>query len=369
MSDKLLFTPGPLTTTPAVKHAMLRDLGSRDAEFLQVVRDIRERLLALAGVDPGVYAAVPMQGSGTFAIESVIGSAIPPDGRLLVAVNGVYGRRMVEIARRLGIDTVSLEFPEDQPVDPGQVAGCLEQRGPFSHVAVVHCETTTGMLNPIEEVGAAVEGAGAALIVDAMSSFGGIPIDATGCRIDYLVSSSNKCIQGVPGFAFVIANRRRLLQSEGWARSVALDLAAQWRGLETNGQFRFTPPTHALLAFHAALDELAAEGGIAARQARYARNHAALMEEMEAMGFVPYLRPEHRSPIITSFRYPKDPRFRFDDFYAALSRRGFVIYPGKLAREDCFRIGTIGHLSPGDVRGLAAAIREVLAESGIELRR
>jgi 2-aminoethylphosphonate-pyruvate transaminase len=369
MTEKLLFTPGPLSTSAAVKDAMQRDLGSRDAEFIAAVREIRCGLVSLAGPGADDYEAVLMQGSGTFAIESVIGSALPRGGRLLVAVNGAYGRRMVQIAERLGIETVALSFEEDEPVDARRIADALNSGDPFTHAAVVHCETTTGILNPVDRIGEVAHSAGAVFIVDAMSSFGGIPIDVAACHIDFLVSSANKCIQGVPGFGFVLARRANLQECEGQARSVSLDLFGQWRGLETDGQFRFTPPTHAIVAFRRALYELQEEGGVAGRCARYSANHAALMEEMAAMGFVPYLRRENQSPIITTFRYPAHPRFHFDEFYAALSRRGFVIYPGKLTRENCFRIGTIGNIFPADIGRLAAAIREVLAEAGVELRQ
>ena len=367
VSDKLLFTPGPLSTSPEVKLTMLRDLGSRDREFIQTVREIRRRLVALTGPGAAAHEAILMQGSGTFAIESVLGSVVPANGRLLVAVNGAYGRRMEQIAARLKIDAAPLRFEESEPVDPEAVGAALRKRGPFTHLAAVHCETTTGILNPVAAVGAVAAEAGVEFIVDAMSSFGGVPLDVAGARIDYLVSSANKCIQGVPGFGFVLARRERLPGIEGRARSVSLDLLAQWQGLESDGQFRFTPPTHALLAFRRALEELDAEGGVAGRNARYRANHAALMEEMQTIGFEPYLKPEHRSPIITTFRYPGS-RFDFAGFYARLSDRGMVIYPGKLTREDCFRVGTIGHLFPGDMRRLGAAMREVLSEMGIELR-
>lgn len=366
MSAPLLFTPGPLTTSPEVKRAMLRDAGSRDGEFIATVREIRQRLLQLSGASAGAYEAILMQGSGTFSIESVVGSVIPAQGRLLVAVNGAYGRRMVQIAQRLKIETEVVSFAEDTPVDATAIDGILRERGPFTHLGVIHCETTTGILNPVESVGAAARAAGVELIVDAMSSFGGVPIDVEAAHIDYLISSSNKCIQGVPGFGFVLARRERLLETEGRARSLSLDLLAQWRGLESDGQFRFTPPTHALLAFRQALNELDAEGGVAGRNARYRRNHAVLMERMAALGFEPYLAPRHQSPIITTFRYPSID-FNFTEFYTRLSDRGLVIYPGKLTAEPCFRIGTIGHLFPDDLLKLTAAIGEVLEEMGVHV--
>ena len=360
--DKLLFTPGPLSTTPSVKQAMLRDLGSRDAEFIDAVREIRARLLAIGGVASPAYEVVPMQGSGTFAVEAAIGSMVPPQGRLLACVNGAYGRRLAHIAQRLAIDTVVLQFGETEPVDPAAVAAALASEGPFTHTAVIHCETTSGILNPIAEIGAAAADARAVFVVDAMSTFGGIPFHVTDTGIDCLISSANKCIQGVPGFAFVLIRREQLRACEGRARSVSLDLHAQWAGLEADGQFRFTPPIQALLAFREALRELEEEGGVTARHARYCANHAALMEEMLAMKFVPFVPAEFRSPIITAFRYPDRPGFRFGRFYDDLLARGFIISPGKLSHEEGFRIGTIGNLAPSDVHRLTAAIREALAQ-------
>ncbi len=367
MIDKKLFTPGPLSTSPTVKGAMLRDVGSRDAAFIETVRDIRRRLLRLAGVEPDTYTAVLMQGSGTFALESVVGSVLPRDGRLLVLVNGAYGERMVRIAAVLGVEHEIMRFPEPRTPDPAEVDARLAEDATITHVASVHCETTSGILNPVEPIGAVVKKHGRRSIVDAMSSFGAIPIDFEAAGIDFLVSSANKCIEGVPGFAFVIAKRERLLETKSWARSLSLDLYSQWRGLERNGQFRFTPPTHALLAFHQALVELDQEGGVDGRAVRYRANHEALLAGMEEMGFVAYLEPELRSYIITSFRYPRDSRFDFEDFYRWLSDRDLVIYPGKLTDADCFRIGTIGHIDPDDVRRLVEAVRDYLSERAIGL--
>jgi len=358
-TDQLLFTPGPLTTSATVKAAMLRDAGSRDREFLGVVQSIRTRLLAIAGAVAGEFECVLMQGSGTFAIESVISSALPRDARLLVLVNGAYGRRIAHIARVHGIDTETIETPENRRVAPCDVSG-------FTHVAVVHCETTTGIVNPIEEIGAEVARAGATYIVDAMSSFGAIPISLRESHADFLISSANKCIEGVPGSAFVLARRPSLEAARGCARTVSLDLHAQWAGLEGDGQFRFTPPTHALLAFHQELDELNAEGGVAGRAARYRQNHEALAKGMAELGFEAYLAPEDQSYIITTYRYPVDPDFRFEGFYRELSELGCVIYPGKLGQEPCFRIGTIGRLHTGDIERLLSAIRKLRAQVLVE---
>jgi 2-aminoethylphosphonate-pyruvate transaminase len=364
--EKLLFTPGPLSTSETVKQAMLRDLGSRDSEFLSLIKNIRRRLLELGHVADRPYEAVLIQGSGTFAVESVLSSVIPRSGKLLVAINGAYGHRMAKIATVLGISCESIVFEEAVPVDVGRVRAKLADDPAITHVGTIHCETSTGILNPIAEIGRAVHDSGRVFIVDAMSSFGGVPIDMSGDKIAFLVSSANKCIQGVPGFAFVLARRDLLEVSEGCARSLSLDLHAQWKGLERDGQFRFTPPTHTLLAFWQALQELNEEGGIEARASRCSANREALMEGMMALGFEGYLAPEYQSYIITSFRYPRSARFEFSVFYRRLSELGFIIYPGKVSDADCFRIGTIGHIFPQDIRDLVAAVQRVLGEMQIE---
>uniref|UniRef100_A0A7C1JGY0 2-aminoethylphosphonate--pyruvate transaminase n=1 Tax=Caldilinea aerophila TaxID=133453 RepID=A0A7C1JGY0_9CHLR len=365
--DKALFTPGPLTTSRTVKQAMLRDLGSRDQEFIALVADVRRRLVRLADADPDLYTAVLMQGSGTFAIEAVIGSVIPPHGRLLVLVNGAYGERMVQIARRLSIDVVEVRSFENAPVDVNALAATLAQDNAITHVAVVHCETTTGVMNPIDAVGTVTARFGRSLIVDAMSSFGAYPVDLAGWGVDYLISSANKCIEGVPGFAFVLARIAALQATRGYARSISLDLLAQYEGLERDGQFRFTPPVHAILAFHQALVELEAEGGVVGRGARYRRNYETTLRGMMALGFRPYVPEAYRSYIITSFYYPAHPNFDFQRFYHLLSERGCVIYPGKLSHADCFRIGHIGRLEIADVENLLCAVRAALSEMEIQL--
>jgi len=365
--DKVLFTPGPLTTSRTVKQAMLRDLGSRDFEFIEIVKEIRARLLALGGVSGEDYIAIPMQGSGTFGLEAVASSTVPPDGKLLVIINGAYGRRLLEMACVLKIATAEIRCPENRTPDPAAVAAVLDEDPAITNVAIVHCETTTGIINPIAEIGKVVAERGKKYFVDAMSSFGGIPLNLAACRIDYLVSSANKCVEGVPGFSFVLARRSSLDATEGYARSLSLDLRAQGKGLEANGQFRFTPPTHALLAFQRALLELEAEGGVEGRAARYRANRDTLLAGMRAMGFKEYLRPEDQSWIITSFLYPAHPNFDFEEFYTRLNRKNYVIYPGKVSEVDCFRIGCIGRIFESDVRDLLAAIRETLGEMKVEL--
>lgn len=362
--DKILFTPGPLTTSPTVKQAMLHDLGSRDYAFIGIVRDVRARLLDLAEAKKGEYEAVIMQGSGTFIVESVISSAIPASGKLLILLNGAYGRRIQTIAKIHNIATEVIDFGEDTLVDPAAVSAALAKDPSITHVVIVHCETTTGIINDITAVGQVVAAAGRRYLVDSMSAFSGVELNVPASKIDFIVSSSNKCVEGVPGFAFAIAKKTSLEECRGQARTLALDLYAQWEGLENNGQFRFTPPTHALLAFHQALLELEAEGGVKARAARYRANHELLLSGMRALGFKPFLPDKLQGNIITSFYYPKDPKFDFAVFYGKLNERGYVIYPGKVSSAECFRIGHIGRIGTNDVQDLLAAVTSVVAEMG-----
>ena len=324
--DKLLFTPGPLTTSSTVKEAMLRDLGSRDTAFIAAIETIRNNLLGLAGLsrEKG-YECALMQGSGTSGVESVIGSAVPPGGKLLVVINGAYGERMLKIAGVLGIECAALRCGENTKTDPDAVARRLDADGSITTVAIVHCETTTGIINPVEETGALVRERGKTYIVDAMSSFGAVALDLEKAWVDFLVSSANKCIEGVPGFSFAICRGEALARCEGQARSLSLDLFAQWKGLESNGQFRFTPPTHTILAFEKALEELAEEGGVAGRAARYSGNYDTLVAGMSALGFKEYLPREDQGYIITSFRYPTHPAFDFTEFYTRLSEKDLVL--------------------------------------------
>ena len=365
-ADKLLFTPGPLTTSTTVKATMLADVGSRDSGFIEMVRDIRRQLVALAGVSEDTHTAVLMQGSGTFGLESVLASTVPRDGKLLTIVNGAYGRRITAMAEMLDIATVMLEMPEDQTPLPTDVDLLLADDRTITHVSVAHCETTTGIINPVTEIGEIVHHHGRSYFVDAMSSFGAVPLHVDEAHIDYLVSSANKCIEGVPGFSFVIARTEALTATRGFARSLSLDLLAQYEGLEASGQFRFTPPTHVLRAFHRALVELDQEGGVEGRAARYRANYEVLVTGMRNMGFVEYLPVADQGYIITSFRYPDDANFDFDGFYQRLSARNFVIYPGKVSDADCFRIGTIGRIFRDDVENLVTAIGEVLDEMSVQ---
>jgi 2-aminoethylphosphonate-pyruvate transaminase len=359
--DPLLFTPGPLTTSLSVKQAMLHDAGSWHFEFNAKVKWIREQLLDIAGLSQGDgWEAILLQGSGTFGVEAIFSTCVPPSGKVAVLANGTYGDRAAQILAQAKIDHLVLRTPEDTPCQPADLEALLSRQTDFTHVFAVHCETTSGILNPIAELGEVARRHQAVFLVDAMSSFGGLPIDFEGCGIDFLVSSANKCLEGVPGFCFVLGRRDKLLACAGWSRSLSLDLLAQLRGFEKNGQFRYTPPTHSLLAFEQALHELKLEGGIIPRSERYLRNHQTLISGMQTLGLRPYLRPEVQSPIITSVHYPEFAGFTFDSFYRSLCHRGFLIYPGKISQVNLFRIGTIGRIFEADIRALINAIAETL---------
>jgi 2-aminoethylphosphonate-pyruvate transaminase len=366
--DPLLFTPGPLTTSDTVKRAMLHDAGSWHYEFNTRVQWIRDQLLSVAGVSRVAgWEAVLLQGSGTYGVEAVFATCVPPQGKVCVLANGAYGERIAAMLRHLQIDHVVLRAPENEIFDLASLERSLSTQAGITHIAVVHCETTTGILNPIDEIGRIARNHGCAYVVDAMSSFGAIPIDCEGAGIDFVISSANKCLEGVPGFCFVLARREKLLANEGHERSLSLNLIGQLRGFEKNGQFRYTPPTHTLLGFEQALKELQAEGGVTARGARYQKNHAALLEGMRRLGFKPYLPAELQSFIITAFHYPPGLRFDFSEFYRRLADKGFLIYPGKLSSAETFRIANIGHLFETDICALVEAIGQVVRDMGLKL--
>lgn len=360
-NEYLLLTPGPLSTSPSVRAAMNRDWCTWDDDYnLGVVTPIRQQLVELATSRHGdSYTSVLMQGSGTFAVEAAIGSAIPSNGKLLVLANGAYGDRLAQIAARLRIDHCVHDSGELAPPDLERLDQELAEDESITHVAAVHNETTTGMLNPLEPICRTVNKHGRILLVDSMSAFGGVPMDIGELGIHYLVSSANKCIQGVPGFGFVLCHRETLEQAEGNARSLALDLFDQWRVMERgSGKWRFTSPTHTVRAFHQALEELDAEGGINARHQRYCQNQSRLVAGMEQLGLRCLLPRELHSPIITAFLEPDHPDYDFARFYSLLKSRGFVIYPGKVTATSSFRIGTIGHVFPADIDRLLRAVED-----------
>ena len=357
-SEYLLLTPGPLSTTATVRAAMDRDLSTWDADYNGIVQSIRQSLVAMLGGDADA-TSVLMQGSGTFGVEATIGSVVPASGQLLVINNGAYGARILEIARRLGIATIDAALSETEPASAEHLDRLLTEHPGTTHVATVHCETTSGMLNPVESLGNVVANHEMSFIVDAMSSMGGIPMTLDSLSADFVISSANKCIQGVPGFSFVVARRQALENCSGNSRSLSLDLHHQWSEMEAhNGKWRFTSPTHTVLAFAQALRELETEGGVPARSDRYTRNQRRLVAGMAEIGFRPLLPTSLQSPIITSFHDPVAD-FDFARFYGLLKQRGFVIYPGKVTHADTFRIGTIGDVHDTDIQRLLDAIAEV----------
>lgn len=358
-----LLTPGPLTTTDTVKQVMLFDHCTWDDDYKQITQSIRAQLLELAHVSAPDYTAVLMQGSGSFGVESVLTSVIGPDEKLLIAANGAYGLRMAEICRHAGIAFTLYEQDNDKRPDPAVVADHLAQDPAITHVSMVHGETTSGILNDVSAVGKVVKAAGKIFIVDAMSTFGGVDVPVADWGIDFLISSANKCIQGVPGFSFILAKRAELEDSQGKARSLALDLYDQWKTMEVDGKWRFTSPTHVVLAFAQALKELKAEGGVPARYARYDENQRLLAENLSAMGFRPYLDTKVQGPIITTFHYPEGAKFTFRQMYDYIKERGYVLYPGKVMEAETFRVGNIGEIYPGDILKLSAILADFLKEA------
>jgi 2-aminoethylphosphonate-pyruvate transaminase len=362
--DPLLLTPGPLTTSRTVKQVMVHDWGSRDAEFIRINRSVLDRIRDIAGGN-GTHTTVPMQGSGTFAVEAMLTSFVPRTGKVVLIVNGAYGKRATRICEMAGRALVVLETPEDTPPDLAQLEATLKADKAITHVFVVHCETTSGILNPVHEIAEIVARHGRRLLVDAMSAFGAIALDAKTVPYDALAASSNKCLEGVPGMGFVICRTEALKETKGNATALVLDLHDQWAALEKNGQWRFTPPIHVIVSLNQAIDEFLAEGGIAGRGGRYANNCRILVDGMRALGFRTLLPDALQAPIIVTFHMPADPKFVFETFYDRLKDRGYVIYPGKLTVADSFRIGCIGRLNADHMRGALAAVREILADMGV----
>ncbi|MFD1510604.1 2-aminoethylphosphonate--pyruvate transaminase [Lacimonas salitolerans] len=363
LGEPYLLTPGPLTTSYAVKAAMLRDHGSWDGDFCAMTAEIRKRLVALLG-DPA-FDCVPMQGSGSFAVEAMLGSFIPRDGRALVLANGAYGQRAAAALRVIGRGVEILDKGDFAPPRGAELAEILAQDPSITHVVAIHCETSSGILNPLPEIARAVAEAGRRLLVDSMSAFGGVPFDTAQIPCDAVVSSANKCIEGVPGFGFVLARRELLERAQGNAHSLALDVHAQWAELERSGQWRYTPPTHAVAAFLEALRAHEAEGGTPARHARYCANRDRLVTGMRGLGFATLLADEWLSPIITTFHAPADPAFEFDGFYDAMKARGFIIYPGKLTKVDSFRLGHIGQMDTHVMARVVAAVADSMGALGV----
>jgi 2-aminoethylphosphonate-pyruvate transaminase len=363
--DPYLLTPGPLTTSATVKQAMLHDYGSRDSTFIEINAHILDRLVDIVdGAD--THVCVPLQGSGTFVVEAMIGCFVPADGKLLILINGAYGHRIARICDYYQRDYLIQESLEDVPIDTGELDNTLAQDTDIGHVVMVYCETTTGILNPIREISEIVARHQRGLLIDAMSAFGALPLDANEIVFDALVASSNKCLEGSPGMGFCIARESAMQKTQGNSPSLSLDLYDQWQAMIKNKQWRFTPPTHVLLAFDQALKEFEAEGGVSGRGGRYRENGDLLISGMRAMGFKTLLPDDLQAPIIITFHMPTNPEFDFDAFYDGLRSQGYVIYPGKLTVAESFRMGCIGRLNLEQMQGALDAVKVMLQQFGIE---
>jgi len=367
LGEPYLLTPGPLTTSRATKEAMLRDWGSWDGAFNQVTAEVRQNLLDMAGVQDDSFACVPLQGSGSYSVEAALATAIPRDGKALVLMNGAYGQRATKTLDYLGRAYITLDKGDYLPPQPDEVDALLNENPDVTHVFLVHCETSSGILNPLREIADVVKKHGKSLIIDAMSTFGAVPVTVKDIAFDVLVSSANKCIEGIPGFGFVIIRRSVLECAKGRANSLSLDLYEQWVYMERTGQWRFTPPTHSVVAFHKALEQHALEGGVHGRLARYTRNRDVLVSGMRELGFRTLLEDCWLSPIITTFFCPEHPNFQFMRFYEELKTRQFIIYPGKLTQAESFRIGCIGQIDEYIVNQLLRAIADSLLAMGVDM--
>ncbi|MBG6178491.1 2-aminoethylphosphonate-pyruvate transaminase [Labrenzia sp. EL_208] len=365
LGEPYLLTPGPLTTSYAVKETMLVDWGSWDGDFRAMTREMRDRLIALLGDGSDAFDCVPMQGSGTFSVEAMLGSFIPKDGKALVLANGAYGLRAAQTLDYLGRDYQLLDKGDYLPPRGDEVAQILATDPAISHVVAIHCETSSGILNPVEEISEAVYAAGRKLLVDSMSAFGAIPLEASKIRYEAMVSSANKCIEGVPGFGFILARNSELEAAKGNSHSLSLDVHAQWAHMNKTGQWRFTPPTHVVAAFLEALRAHEAEGGVTGRGRRYIRNRDVMVSGMRELGFETLLDNRWLSPIIVTFFCPADPNFVFSRFYELMKDKGFIIYPGKLTMVDSFRVGCIGQMDEHVMRQVVVAARDSLREMDV----
>ena len=364
--EPYLLTPGPLTTAYEVKEAMLKDWGSWDEDFRDLTKKLRKNLLSLLGPRKNLYDCVPIQGSGTFAVESMLGTFIPKDGKLLVLANGAYGLRAAQTMDYLNRDYHLLDKGDYLPPRGSEVADILENDKAITHVLVIHCETSSGILNPLEEIGAVVKSAGRKLLIDSMSAFGAVPVDPEKIDFEAMVSSANKCIEGVPGFGFVFAKLSELEAAKGNCHSLSLDVEAQWSAMEKSGQWRFTPPTHVVAAFLTALEIHEEEGGVAGRGARYTNNRDVMVSGMRDLGFETLLDERWLSPIIVTFFCPADRAFEFTKFYDLMKSEGYIIYPGKLTVVDSFRIGCIGRMDAHVMKGVVSAAKKALETMGVE---
>lgn len=361
-TEPRLLTPGPLSTSLRTRQAMLRDWGSWDSDFNTITGRIRERLLDVVH-GAATHECVPLQGSGTFSVEAALGTLVPRSGgHVLVPQNGAYCQRIARICRYLGHKVTTIDYAENAAVAAADIEHTLAQDPSISHVALVHCETSTGILNPLDEIAQIVARYERRLIVDAMSSFGALEIDARRTPFDAVVAASGKCLEGPPGMGFVIARRAALERCEGHSHSLAMDLYDQWVYMQKTTQWRYTPPTHVVAAFDCAITQYLEEGGRAARGARYAHNCRTLIEGMAALGLKSFLPAAIQAPIIVTFHAPDSPHYQFMSFYNAVKALGYILYPGKLTTLETFRVGCMGQLGERGIAGAVEAVGKVLTQ-------
>ena len=362
--EAVLLTPGPLTTSLRTKLAMLKDWGSWDSDFIAITARVRQSLLDIVhGHDS--HVVVPLQGSGTFSVEAAMATVVPRDGHVLVLDNGAYCKRAAKLTHLMGRRTTVVPFAEDAAISPEVLQTHLLADKSITHVVMIHCETGAGVLNPLQAVADVCQAHGKGLIVDAMSSFAALEIDARKVHFDALVAASGKCLEGVPGMGFVFIRKAILPQCEGNNNSLAMDLYDQYIYMEKTGQWRFTPPTHVLVALNEAIAQFEEEGGQAARLKRYQSNCRTLVDGMAALGFKPFLDPAIQAPIIVTFHAPADPRYQFKTFYDIAKKNGFILYPGKLTQVETFRVGCIGAIGPVEMAQAVHAVALTLKEMGI----
>ena len=362
--EAVLLTPGPLTTSLRTKLAMLKDWGSWDSDFIAITARVRQSLLDIVhGHDS--HVVVPLQGSGTFSVEAAVATVVPRDGHVLVLDNGAYCKRAAKLTHLMGRRTTVVPFAEDAAISPEVLQTHLLADKSITNVVMIHCETGAGVLNPLQAVADVCQAHGKGLIVDAMSSFAALEIDARKVHFDALVAASGKCLEGVPGMGFVFIRKAILPQCEGNNNSLAMDLYDQYNYMEKTGQWRFTPPTHVLVALNEAIAQFEEEGGQTARLKRYQSNCSTLVDGMAALGFKPFLDPAIQAPIIVTFHAPADPRYQFKTFYDIAKKNGFILYPGKLTQVETFRVGCIGAIGPAEMAQAVHAVALTLKEMGI----
>jgi 2-aminoethylphosphonate aminotransferase len=363
----ILLNPGPATTTDTVKKSLVvPDICPREREFSVLLNEIRNDLVRIVHGDDQ-YTSVLFAGSGTAVMDSVINSVIPGNKKIAVIVNGAYGERLVRIARTYKIPCLPIIFDWREKPDLKKLDRLLKNDTSVCCVALVHHETTTGILNPITEVGRIVKKYNCTYIVDAISSYAGIPIDIKESKADFLLSTSNKCIQGMAGLAFVVCKKSALESIKNYEkRSFYLDLYNQYDYLEKTGQTPFTPPVQIAYALKQAIKEYFEEGGDR-RYARYTENWKTLRSGLLDLGFTLLLKEDQESHILLTVIEPEAKNFDFEKMHDYLYDLGFTIYPGKL-KQKTFRLANMGAIYPADITAFLTALKEYLKEHHIILK-